>query len=337
MALFLSPRDLTRRAQLYEQLSQLTAAGITITAALELVSRNPPAREFRKPLQAMVARLATGSTVADSMAQLGDWVPVFDIALVRAAEHSGRLDVVFRMLAGYYNDRAALARQTISDLLYPLFVFHFAMFLMPFVLWVMGKLTGLEYFLLSFGVLGAIWGAVIAIIYASQGKRGNEWRAIFEKICRPVPVLGSARQALALARLSAALEALLTAGVTVIEAWEMAAAACGSPSIVRTVQQWRPQLVGGQTPSEAVSNEPHQFPEVFANLYHSGEISGQLDETLLRLHKYYQDEGSRKMHLLSKWVPQVIYFCVVGVVVYFVFSFYLGYFNQIKQATDMGK
>jgi type II secretory pathway component PulF len=337
MALFLSPRQLTQRAHLYEQLSQLTAAGITVTAALELISRNPPAREFRKPLQEMVARLADGSTVADAMQQLGDWVPAFDIALVRAAEHSGRLDVVFKMLAGYYNDRAALNRQMISDLAYPVFLFHFAMLLMPTVLWFQGRLSGLGFFLLTIGVLGGVWAGVIAIIFASQGKRGNEWRALFEKICRPVPVLGSARQALALARLSAALEALLSAGVTIIEAWEMAAAGCGSPAMLRTVQQWRPQLVGGQTPSEAVSNEPRQFPEVFANLYHSGEISGQLDETLLRLHKYYQEEATRKLHILAKWVPKVIYFCVVGVVVYFIFSVYLQHIRDLQNVMDMGK
>ena len=49
--------------------------------------------------------------------------PPFDIALVQAGEHSGRLDAVFKLLAAYYNDRAALLRQMISDLAYPAFRF----------------------------------------------------------------------------------------------------------------------------------------------------------------------------------------------------------------------
>jgi len=82
-----------------------------------------------------------------------------------------------------------------------------------------------------------------------------------------------------LSRLAGALEALLSAGVTIIEAWELAATACGSPSIRRTVMAWRPLVDGGQTPAEVVALRP-DFPSLFANQYTSGEISGKLDDTL---------------------------------------------------------
>ena len=114
-----------------------------------------------------------------------------------------------------------------------------------------------------------------------------------------------------LSRLAAALEALLNAGVTIIQAWEMAATASGSPAILKAVLAWKPQVEAGQTPSEAV-NASSQFPELFANLYHSGEISGQLDDSLRRLRDYYQEEGTRKLHLLAQWVPRFIYFVVAG-------------------------
>ena len=331
MPLIVTPRQLTQRAQFYQQLGQLTAAGIPIVSALDMLARNPPARSFREPIRQIMLQLSQGATVSDAMQHLGSWVPNFDIALVRAAEHSGRLDTVFKMLAAYYTDRAGLLRRMISELAYPVFLFHFAIFLFPFLDWFKGSVSVTSFFLSTFGLLIPIYAGIYFLIFAAEGKRGETWRSMFEKLLSPVPILGSARRSLALARLSAALEALIMAGVTIIEAWEMAAAASGSPAIYRAVLAWKPQVVAGQTPSEAVNAAPRQFPELFANLYHTGEVSGQLDESLRRLRIYYQEEGTSKLHLLAVWVPKLIYFGVAGLVAFKVISFYTGYFGELNE------
>src|SRR5204863_6974984 len=121
----------------------------------------------------------------------------------------------------------------------------------------------------------------------TQSRHGESWRACIEYFLQPIPLLGKGRRCLAISRLAGALEALLSAGVTIIEAWELAATACGSPALRRTVIGWRPLVDGGQTPAEVV-NTSNRFPELFANQYMSGEISRKLDETLRRLHQYYQ-------------------------------------------------
>ena len=69
-------------------------------------------------------------------------------------------------------------------------------------------------------------------------------------------------------------------------------------------------------------NQSHQFPEVFRNLYHSGEISGQLDESLKRLHSYYLDDGNQKMRFVSQWVPKIIYLGVALLIAYKVIMFW---------------
>ena len=46
-------------------------------------------------------------------------------ALVKAGDRSGRLDACFKLLAGYYEERAQMARQMISDLVYPVFLVPF--------------------------------------------------------------------------------------------------------------------------------------------------------------------------------------------------------------------
>jgi type IV pilus assembly protein PilC len=329
MPLIFTPGQLTRRAHFYQQIGQLMAAGVPIVNVLEMLSRSPPDRSFVEPIQTLLVAISKGSGFSDALRQLGDWMPPFDIALIEAGEHSGRLDAVCKLLANYYEERARLLRQMLSDLLYPAFVLHFAIFMFPLIsLFNGGTMTG--FILKTFGVLAIIYAVVAGLIYAGQDRRGLDWRAKLEKGLRRVPVLGTARQSLALARLAAALEALIGAGVNIIEAWDLAAAATGSPAIQQAVQEWKPRVVAGVTPAEAVKN-CSLFPELFGNLYSTGEISGQLDESLRNLHTYYQEDATRKLHLLAQWVPRFLYFVVAGLVAWKIISFYLGYFDQINQ------
>ena len=330
MPLIITPGQLSRRADFYHQLGQLTGAGLGLTQALEQLKRSPPDGSYREPIGRVLEQIANGSTLTDSLQRTGHWLPAFDLALLQAGEHSGRLDACFRLLADYYTARARLARQMIGDLAYPVFLLHFAVFIFPFAqLFTSGNWA--VYLCQTVGVLLPLYGVVALMIFAAQSRHGEAWRARFESLLHPIPVLGLARRDLALARLAAALEALLSAGVTIIEAWELAATASGSPALRRTVRAWRPLVSGGQTPAEAV-NASGSFPELFANQYATGEISGQLDGTLRRLHAYYQEEGSRKLQAVTRWTPRAIYFCVVLMIAYRIIHFYTNYFNQVRDA-----
>ncbi len=289
MSLIISPRQLTQRAEFYHQLGQFTACGNSHRpGAGTNQAQSAVPRRSAKPLQRLLDGLAKGSTLAESLQPLG-WLPAFDLALIEANERSGRLDVCFRLLADYYNERARVLKQVISQLIYPVGLIHFAAFIFFIVLpfaasQFNASLTWLFVNKAAF-VLSPFYGAVILLIYATQGKHGEAWRARIESFLRPIPILGQARHYLALSRLAAALEALTSAGVNVFEAWDLAATASGSPALRRAVAAWRPQLVAGQMPSEALRLCP-LFPETFTNLYTSGEISGKLDETLGHLNRF---------------------------------------------------
>ena len=335
MPLILSPRQFTQRAEFYHQLNQFTSAGIPIVSALEQIRRSPPASSFRRPVRGLLDELAKGATLAESLRQI-DWLPAFDLALIEASERSGRLDVCFRLLADYYNDRARLTKQVISQLIYPVGLIHFAAFIFFVVLPFAGSQFNASLWLLfakAALVLSPLYGIVIFLVYATQSKHGEKWRAGIESFLRAVPILGTARHYLALSRLAAALEALISAGVNIFEAWDMAAAASGSPALRRAVAAWKPNVVAGQMPSEAVRLCP-RFPETFANLYASGEISGKLDEALQHLHRFYNEEGTRKLHAFAQWTPRLVYFLVVLFIAYKVVQFYTGYFNQISTITN---
>ena len=328
MPLIISPRQFVQRAELYHQLNQLTSAGIPIVRALEQIERRPPASAYHKPLQRLLNEIAKGATLAESLQRL-DWLPAFDLALIGAGEQSGRLDACFRMLADYYNDRARVIRQVISQLIYPVGLVHLAAFVFLIVLPFAHSQFNASLPLLfakAALILSPIYGAVGLMIYATQSKHGENWRARIEAFLRWVPILGTARHYLALSRLAAALEALISAGVNIFEAWDLAATASGSPALRRAVAAWKSRVVAGQMPSEAVNLCP-LFPGTFANLYASGEVSGKLDDSLRHLNRLYNEEGARKLNAFATWMPRLVYILVALLIAYKVVQFWVGIYG----------
>jgi type II secretory pathway component PulF len=68
---------------------------------------------------------------------------------------------------------------------------------------------------------------------------------------------------------------------------------------------------------------------MFANLYHTGEQSGKLDDTLHRLQMYYQEEGFRNLQIFTRILNGLLYAAVAGTVAYNVISFWTNYYGQI--------
>jgi type IV pilus assembly protein PilC len=336
MSFIVTPRQFTQRAEFYHQLYQLTAAGLGVVRALEQLKRNPPSRSFREPIQRLLDSITQGRTFTESLQQTGGWLPEFDVALIEAGERSGRLDACFRLLADYYNDRARTAKMVISQLMYPIGLIHFAAFIFLIVLpFAASQFNANPLWLLARAALlfSPLYIATALLIYAAQSKHGETWRALMENVFRPIPILGAARHYLALSRLAMSLEALISAGVNIIDAWDLAAAASGSPALRRAVAAWKPLVLAGKTPAEVLGNST-QFPEMFANLYASGEVSGKLDDSLQRLHHYYGEEGTRKLHAFAQWTPRLVYFIVLLVIAYKIIQFYTGYFNQLSNVMN---
>jgi type IV pilus assembly protein PilC len=329
MPLIITPRQLNQNAELYHQLGIMITAGLSVHKALEQLQSHPPSLSLRAPITQLLEQLDQGHTVSESLQRIEKWIPSFDLALIDAGERSGRLDACFKLLAVYYRERAQMARQMISDMAYPAFVLNFAIVLFPFIdLMTTGNFK--TFLWMTVGIAVPLYALVFSIIYACQGRHGEEWRSKVENVLHRVPILGTARQDMALARLATALESLLNAGVPIVTAWELAATASGSPALARTVNGWKERLENGSTFSELISTSD-RFPILFANLYHTGEVSGTTDQTLIRLHNLYQAEGQARSKALAQWTPKLVYFGIVFFVAWKIISFYSGYFKQIDE------
>jgi type IV pilus assembly protein PilC len=334
MSFLVTPAELNRRGELYNQLGAMLAAGVPLVKALEMTGNKSVARGTRKTILQLIENLQAGHTFTDSMKRVQGWMSEFDMALLSVGEESGRLDVSFKLLSGYYTTRAKIIRDTISGLLTTIATLHVFLLVFP-----LGLLTGfvvqgifnghtadcVPFLVEKFLVFGGLYAMVLFFIFACQGQRGGRWRAMVESFFQCIPILGKAMKFLVLSRLAAALDALTNAGVSVTKGWDLAAAAAGSQHLKREISGWAAKIDEGMTPADLV-NQTRYFPELFANLYHTGEMSGKLDESLSRLHVYYQDEGFRALRLFTRVMNGVIYGSVVAVVAYNIIKFWTNYY-----------
>jgi len=347
-----TPGQLNRRAAFFEQLAAMIAAGVPLTKAMEMAGRSRAAGLPVKIIRELTHHLQEGHTFTDAMQLVSGqkrgiagavkrvnrayWLSEFDVALLSAGEESGRLDVTFKTLARYYATRARVIRDTISGMLTTAITLHVFLLIFPLTT-LIGLVQGifdsnyaqcLPFIINKIKIFGILYGTIFLFIFACQGNRGESWRALVESIFGAVPMLGNAMKYLSLARLACALESLTSAGVPVVRSWELAGAACGSPLLKRELVRWTPQFETGTTPAEMVNQIPY-FPEMFSNLYHTGEISGKMDETLLRLNTYYEEEGFRTLRMFTRILTGTIYGVVVFFVARAIIGFYTGYFNSV--------
>jgi type IV pilus assembly protein PilC len=334
--MIVTPGQLARRAELYHQLGSMISAGIPLIQALEMARSSPGLHSSEKTITGIIHNLQAGMTFSDSITKVAGWLPEFDTALLSVGEEAGRLDACFRQLSVYYATRASIIRDTISGLAITAATFHVFLLVFPLGL-LIAFAQGIAYndyrqcipFLLEkLLAFGSLYGGVFLLIFAGQGRRGEPWRAAVEAVMQLIPVLRTAQKNLALSRLAGAMEALTNAGVSVIRSWELAAAASGSPRLGRIISGWKTALEGGVTPAELI-NQSSYFPEMFANLFQTAEVSGKVDEALHRLQVYYQEEGFRRLRVFTRLMNGTIYGLLVLLVAFNVFRFYMNYYGSM--------
>lgn len=321
----------------------MIAAGVPLIQALDMAGKNSALRSSRKHISALLGHLRNGLTFSEAMLQEQGWVPEFDSALLSAGEQSGKLDSSFKSLGEYYSARAQILRDTLADLVLPALNLHVFLLIFPLLLLIemaIGIFNG-EYarcipFIVEKAIVyGTLWGAIIFFIFACQGKRGDRWRSLLEHLHQSIPMLRTALKYLALFRFVTALDALVNSGISIIKSLPMAAAGSGSPHLKRKVADWPRQLESGITPAELIRAQPY-FPEMFVNLYHTGEISGRIDDSLKRMQIYYREEGFRILRAFLRIVSGVIYALIAIMIAYNVISFWMHYFSAVTDGGSGG-
>jgi type II secretory pathway component PulF len=322
----LSHRDL---AAWYTPLAQQLEAGVTLRDAL--ASTAAPQR-LRALGMAMAARIHAGAAIDATLRTAEKEIPSSDLQSLSAAAHAGCLPQVLHRLAARHLRLAGAEMRVVLACAYPLVLVHVGIVLMPILRqidWEKGLQWNLWSYLRDVALLLVPLWIVLAGIYVLARRHSPALRAVALRL----PATGAYLRTQALSDLSFTLGNLLSAGAPIGESWATAGLVTHSPALLNAADTLHAVVRRGEPPGPHLSAHAC-FPPDFIARYRSGETTGTLDSTLLKLSDEYQDTANRALTLAALLYPALVFLLVAAAVVYGVLSFYAGYLKMVTKLAE---
>ncbi|MFH1998950.1 MAG: type II secretion system F family protein, partial [Planctomycetota bacterium] len=113
------------------------------------------------------------------------------------------------------------------------------------------------------------------------------------------------------------LSTMISAGITLLDALEILVAQIENPGFKKTLSCVAEDIRTGNDLSKAMGKYPKCFSEIYVNMVRAGEVSGQLDEILVRLAEYLEDAAKLKREIKSAMTyPVVSLFLILGITLF---------------------
>jgi type II secretory pathway component PulF len=293
-----SARDLERFTR---QLSSLLSAGVPLSRALQILTRessNPAAAAQWKEVRDLVV---DGMSLADAMAKTPEVFPRVYVAMVRAGEMGGFLDLVLAQVAEFQATEKELKSKITSAMIYPavlmvlaiaVLVFLLVFFIPRFQLIFQGfgaALPLLTRVIIAASDLLSSYGLIvlIAIIIGIYGVRSwlatPDGRRHWQRWLLKMPVVGPLAARFAMTRFCRMLGTLTHSGVELIASLRVARESIGNQTLIDAINDAIERVRKGDSLSSSLSGCPQLFPGSVVEMISVAEESGRLDEELVRL------------------------------------------------------
>ena len=312
------------------QLSSLLAAGVPLSRALTILGKEastPVAAEKWKEVHDLVA---DGMALADAMARSPETFPGVYVAMVRAGETGGFLDVVLGQIADFQLREKELRSKVMSALIYPAVLLSLAVcvliFLLVFFIPRFQKIfagfgaalpiltrviVGASEVATKYGPFVAI-GIVIAVLAARKWLRTEQGRRTWQRLVLRLPVIGPLVARFAMTRFCRMLGTLEGAGVPLINALRVARESIGNQTLVDAVTASIERVKKGDSLAVSLSDCPALFPESVIEMVAVAEETGRLDQELVRVASVTDGDLDRQLRTAVSLAEPLLLFLMAG-------------------------
>lgn len=306
------------RAGVYRELAALLGAGLPMTSALDSLVESAEWTAVAPALAGVRDRIREGAGPAEAFEASG--VAPLEVSLLQAGQRAGEMAAVFTKLAELLEEEEAIRDRVRSALLYPAIVSSVALliavgvflFLLPAFARMFEEsrvaLPPLTRAVLAAGrvssaaiVPALLSGAVLVWGFRRRCGRSLRCRMAFERLILALPVVGPARKALVGLRFARTLALLLRGGIPMIEALELAAAACGSAEVATAMPDEAERVRHGGRLHEAIRNiEPLRMLAAWVETgEQSGDLPAMLDVAAARCEQAWNRRLTRGLALIE--------------------------------------
>jgi type II secretory pathway component PulF len=282
---------------------------------------------FRGRMLMVSQRVAGGGSLGEALASTGSYFPPFLCAMTQVGEQTGRLDETFLKLADHYDQTIKLRRSFLMGILWPMIQLTIALILVPLGLWIVMSIFSIEVDILGIGLTGSraflTYFAILAII-VGLGIAGffvlrHFWGAsMIAKYLGPIPLIGPCVRLTALSRLAWSLSLANGAGMDIRSAMRLALDSTQNGWLASERETIDRRLLAGDE-VHATLRATRQYPDEFLAALETGEMTGQISESMAHVANDYQARLQALSHTLTVVASVVIWGMVALLIIIMIF------------------
>ena len=329
----------------FRQFATMVESGITVVDALEILANGMPRGTLRRTVGRLKHSVETGKTLGEAMTMYPHIFDRLAVNMVVAGEDAGALDVILNRICEYIEKAAKIKGKVKSALAYPVVIIIVAgLVVTALLVLVVPKFTkmftssGKELpFLTQLVVdmshgLASQWHYVLGGLFA-LGFLGRWYFSTKEGAFKRdyfflnMPIFGSLVTKACVARMSRTLATLLSSGVSILEALDMAAKTSGNTVMENALVKAKQSIATGKTIATPLS-KVKEIPDMVVQMIAVGERSGTMDEMLEKVADFYESEVDTAVETLGSLIEPMIMVLLGGVIGFIVIAMYLPIFNM---------
>lgn len=317
-------------------LATMIKAGIPIAESLKTLSDQTKSKEFKKVINTVLADVDNGQPLAKSLSKHPKVFDKFYVSLIEVSEESGSLDENLEFISKQLAKNYSLKKKIQTAMLYPTIIFVAATVMGGFIsLFVLPQLVGffdafeielplatkillfIANAFKNYGIL-IIIGFVALIAFFQMLIRLPFIKPKWHALILNFPLMGNFIKDSNLAQFSRNFGVLIKSGVPISKAITVTAETLSNLKYKNDLILIGTSLTQGSDISTAMASKKFsEFPPLVYKMIEVGEKTGKLDESLLYLGDYYEEEIDNFSKNLTT-VLEPIMLIVIGLVVGFV-------------------
>ncbi len=346
-----SKMKLKERVLFCRQMSTLLKSGVPLIQCFDIVASQTNSKRFEALMQLLSKEVRAGAVLSIAMTNQTGVFPEMLIRMVEIGEATGDMTGILERMAIQYESESRLKKRVRSALSYPVALLFIAIVACVFML-----VKVVPTFADMFASLDQELPAITRVLLAVSGFITKRWylvllitillgyslkkvlaktkiKKIIDKFKITFIGIRSPVQKIMCAQFSRTLSTLIVSGVPVVQSMAYARRNVHNLYVSEILHEAEIGLQKGKGISEQLEKYT-VFPKLLVSMIAIGEVSGNLEEMLLKTADYYDEEMDAAMaQLMALLEPLMILFVglLIGVIV---FALYAPMFSMVSAVSD---
>ena len=319
-----------------KKLTTMMKAGLAIVPAMEMLKEQNENPNFNGIIEDLLILINSGVPLSQA---LGKYPNLFDnvyVNLIKAGESSGNLDTFLDRVSINLEKSIKIKKSIKKALMYPIILLTVALlvvgvmmiFVVPVFVEIFGN-AGIELplatrivmsisdFLRDWTILIYISLLIIGFKFIKKQLINNEkFMFKLDALLLKSPVVGNLIINSIMARITMVLSNLIIGGVNLVQALEIVKNSISNSKIQTSLERVKREIFSGR-PLSLSLRDTKDFPETMCGFIEVGEETGKLNDMLVTVSNYYEEEFDSTVDAFSQLMePIMIVF--LGLVIGFI-------------------